>query len=80
MINCRGRNGQFALREARIENPDPKSGYVAISMQSKRPYLKLPPIRLEGPKAEIITFLEKLLSELKEMRGRRAVRVLPPSP
>jgi hypothetical protein len=65
MIECRGRNGWFNLHEATAFVSS--SDHASISLQSKKPYVDMPPIYFAGPKAEVQALLQDLLEKVRAM-------------
>lgn len=67
MIECRGRNGWFELRQVRVDRLDSiKEGHVAISIGSRSPWYNVAPIYLRGPRHEILELLEDLQRRVLE--------------
>ncbi|MEW6657212.1 MAG: hypothetical protein AB1424_01000 [Thermodesulfobacteriota bacterium] len=67
MIECRGRNGWFQLHEATAFVSS--DAHASISLQSKKPYVDMPPIYFAGPKAEVEALLQDLLDKVRAIGG-----------
>jgi hypothetical protein len=67
MIECRGRNGWFQLHEATAFVSG--NAHASISLQSKKPYVDMPPIYFAGPKAEVEALLLELLGKVRAVGG-----------
>jgi len=65
MIECRGRNGWFNLKEAQV---DQGSGGVAqVGLRSRQNFRNVPPIFFSGPRAEIEVLLSDLLEKVRSL-------------
>jgi len=67
MIECRGRNGWFKLHEATAFVSG--NAHASISLQSKKPYVDMPPIYFAGPRAEVEALLLDLLEKVRAIGG-----------
>ncbi len=63
MIECRGRNGWFNLKEAQVYRG---AGEVAqVGLLSRQNFQNVPPIFFSGPKAEVEALLLDLLEKVR---------------
>ncbi len=64
MIECRGRNGWFNLKETQVYESG--GGHIAqVGLVSRQNFRNVPPIFFSGPKAEVEALLLDLLEKVR---------------
>lgn len=63
-IKGRGRNGWFNVSEVSVNRPSTEESYASVSIYSKQRG-EMPPILLDGSRAEITQLFQNILAALK---------------
>lgn len=68
MIECRGRNKWFNLKEAYAYCDG--QGAASVGMKSKKQFADMPPIYFSGPIDEVLALLDDLKAQILKDRER----------